>query len=337
MLKAAVTNRSLRITMTAAFFALYFLWGGTYLAMKVAVDTIPPFIMGGVRFLAAGTAVYLWQWRKGICHPGKAEWLGASMVSGLLLVCSMGGLAWAEQFVPSGIAAIIFATVPLWMALIIWVFEKKESPGAAVITGLLLGFCGVVLLVKNSLANLGDNPQAWFGYLAVTLASVAWAWGSLYSRSAKLPQSPFLSVALQNITGGACYMLISLLAGEWRSFSISDVSSGSAFSLLYLVIFGSLIGFGAYIWLLKVADPTLVSTYAYVNPVVAVFLGWILAGEQLAYSDIFAAGIIIVAVVILTVNQTQGNIKHSGRCREDGAIRANMAEQKIRASYMTGE
>jgi drug/metabolite transporter (DMT)-like permease len=287
-----------------ALMAVYLFWGGTYLAMKVAVDTIPPFLMSGLRFFTAGALVYLWEWRKGASHPKKAEWLGAARVGGLLLVISMGGLVWAEQFVPSGIAAIIFATVPLWMALISWFFHNSR-PELPVITGLMLGFGGVILLVSNSLTAVGSNHLEWLGYIVVTLASVAWAWGSLYSRTARLPESPVLAVALQNLTGGACYILISLLSGEFSTFSPGSVSLESAISLLYLIIFGSIIGFAAYIWLLKVADATIVSTYAYVNPVVAVFLGWTLAGERLVPSDAIAAVIILCAVIMISKKEAQ--------------------------------
>lgn len=304
MLEVAIASGNLRVRIFAALLAVYLFWGGTYLAMKVAIDTIPPFLMGGVRFFAAGLLVYVWERRNGAPRPEKAQWLSAALVGGLLLVFAMGGLTWGQQFVPSGIAAIIFATVPLWMALIAWVFHKSR-PRPAVLTGLALGFGGVLVLVSTSVTNIGGNPLEWLGYVVVTLASVSWAWGSLYSRTARLPESPFLSVALQNLTGGACYFLISLVSDEWSAFSISSISLGSALSLVYLIIFGSLIGFGAYIWLLKVADPTLVSTYAYVNPIVAVFLGWTLAGERLAPSDAIAAVIILGAVVLITRGQLQ--------------------------------
>ncbi|HWR40535.1 MAG TPA: EamA family transporter [Patescibacteria group bacterium] len=305
MTEITVTDRNLRLQIIAALLAVYFFWGGTYLAMKIAIDTIPPFLMSGLRFFTAGLVVYLWEWRKGSGHPGKAQWLSAAMVGGLLLVCAMGGLVWAEQFVPSGTAAIIFATVPLWMTLIAWAFQSSGRPRFLVMAGLALGFCGVILLVKNSVAQIGSNPLEWLGYIVVTLAAVSWAWGSLYSRTANLPTSPFLSVAMQNLTGGACYLLISFLAGEWTSFSDNSVSWDSALALAYLIVFGSLIGFSAYIWLLKAADPTLVSTYAYANPIVAVFLGWLLAGEQLATSDALAAAMIIGAIIMITKSQSQ--------------------------------
>lgn len=289
----------------AALLAVYLFWGGTYLAMKFAIATIPPFMMGGLRFFIAGAVVYLWEWHKGTPHPEPEQWRDAIIVSSLLLVLSMGGLVWAQQFIPSGIAAIVFASVPIWMSLLAWWFFRGERPRGWVLLGLTAGFCGVLLLVKNSVDHLDGNTGEWLGYVVVTLAAVSWAWGSLYSRTATLPRSPFLAVSLQNLTGGVCHLLISLWIGEWDAFSLSSVSLPSTFSLLYLILFGSLIGFAAYLWLLQTADPTLVSTYAYVNPVVAVLLGWAMAGEQLQSSDTLAAALILCAVIILTKTQSK--------------------------------
>lgn len=301
----APTQPNRRILIALALLAVYLFWGGTYLAMKVAIHTIPPFLMGGLRFFTAGALVFLWEWRKGAAMPGLAHWWRAAKIGFLLLVLSQGGLAWSEQFVPTGIAAIIFATVPLWMALIAWIFQKGQRPHVVVLAGLLLGFCGILLLVKNTVGNLGVSPLEWLGYCVVTLASIAWAWGSLASRTTSIPGSPFLAAAMQNLTGGACYLLISLLSSEWSTLSAGSFSAASVLSLLYLIMFGSLIGFGSYIWLLKVSDPTLVSTYAYVNPVVALFLGWALGGETLAMSDIAATAIILCSVIIITRKQAQ--------------------------------
>ena len=302
----APTQPNRRILIMFALLAVYLFWGGTYLAMKVAIHTIPPFLMGGLRFSTAGALVFLWQWRQGAAMPAPTHWWRAAKIGFLLLVLSQGGLAWSEQFVPTGIAAIIFATVPLWMALIAWGFQRGQRPHSTVLVGLVLGFSGILLLVKNTVSNLGGNPLEWLGYCVVTLASVAWAWGSLSSRNAAIPGSPFLAAAMQNLTGGVCYLLISLLSGEWSALSSSSFSTASVMSLLYLIVFGSLIGFGSYIWLLKISDPTLVSTYAYVNPVVALFLGWALGGETLAMSDIAATAIILCSVIIITRKQAQG-------------------------------
>ena len=295
-----ITQSSRRVQIALALMAVYLFWGGTYLAMKVAIHSIPPFLMGGLRFFTAGTLVLLWECHKGAKLPTPRHWWSAAKIGLVLLVLSQGGLAWSEQFVPTGIAAIIFATVPLWMVLIGWLRQKSPLPPAAVLVGLILGFCGILLLVKNTVTNLGDNLLEWLGYAVVTLAAITWAWGSLSSRDASIPGSPFLAAAMQNLTGGACYLLISLLSGEWSALSAGSFSIASVLSLLYLIVFGSLIGFGSYIWLLKVSDPTLVSTYAYVNPVVALFLGWVLGGETLAISDIAATAIILVSVIVIT-------------------------------------
>ena len=299
------TSPTPRVMIAIALMAVYLFWGGTYLAMKVAIHTIPPFLMGGLRFFTAGALVFLWQWRKGAALPSPNHWWNAAKIGFVLLVFSQGGLAWSEQFVPTGIAAIIFATVPLWMVLIGWFINKSQRPPAAVLVGLLLGFSGILLLVKNTVTNLGNNPLEWLGYCVVTLAAIAWAWGSLSSRSTTTPGSPFLAAAMQNLTGGICYLLISLLSGEWGLLSSGSFSTESVLSLVYLIVFGSLIGFGSYIWLLKNSDPTLVSTYAYVNPVVALFLGWTLGGETLALSDIAATAIILCSVIIITRKQAQ--------------------------------
>jgi drug/metabolite transporter (DMT)-like permease len=303
-MQQTLSVQTLRLQVIAALFAVYFFWGGTYLAMKVAIETIPPFLMGGLRFFTAGALVYLWECRKGGSQPKKSQWLSAAAVSILLLVLSMGGLVWAQQFIPTSIAAIIFATVPFWMALIDWAFCGGKRPNPLVVLGLSVGFGGVILLVNNSVTQGSDSPSDWLGYLVATLAAISWAWGSLCSRTTRLPESPFMSVALQNLTGGAVYFLLSLLLGEWSRFSLGNLSVSSVLSLIYLIIFGSLIGFGAYIWLLKSTDPTIVSTYAYVNPVVAVFLGWLLAGEQLSSADTCAAAIILCAVIIITKAQS---------------------------------
>jgi drug/metabolite transporter (DMT)-like permease len=304
MQQQAISVQTIRLQVIAALFAVYFFWGGTYLAMKIAIETIPPFLMGGLRFFTAGALVYLWEYRKQSSPPRKSQWLSAAAVSILLLVLSMGGLVWAQQFIPTSIAAIIFATVPFWMALIDWTFYGGKRPKPLVVLGLSVGFGGVILLVNNSVAQDSNIPSNWLGYLVATLAAISWAWGSLCSRTTRLPESPFMSVALQNLTGGAVYFLLSLLLGEWGRFSLGTLSVSSVLSLIYLIIFGSLIGFGAYIWLLKSTDPAIVSTYAYVNPVVAVFPGWLLAGEQLSRADICAAAIILCAVIIITKAQS---------------------------------
>jgi drug/metabolite transporter (DMT)-like permease len=296
------TNAKSQTSIILALSAVYVFWGGTYLAMKIAIETIPPFIMGGTRFLTAGLLVYIWEIYKGQKLPEKSHWLYASLLGILMLLIGQGGIIWAQQYVPSGVAAIIFATVPLWMTLISWVCQGAQRPNNLVIFGLFLGFFGIVLQVKNSLLGVDVNSNHWVGYIVLILAAVSWAWGSVYSRVFRLPASPLMSIALQMLTGGTFYIVVSLLKGEWKQFEVLSISLGSMLSLGYLILFGSIIGFGAYIWLLKVADPTMVSTYAYVNPVVAVFLGCTLAGEPLTLNDAVVAMLILTSVVIISRN-----------------------------------
>jgi len=283
-----------------ALLAVYVFWGGTYLAMKIAIETIPPFIMGGTRFLTAGLLVYLWEIHRGQKRPEISHWLYASLLGFLMLFIGQGGIIWAQQYVPTGVAAIIFATVPLWMTLISWGCQGAQRPNNGVIFGLILGFFGIVLQVKDSLLGVFANQTHLLGYLVLILAAISWSWGSVYSRVFRLPASPLMSVALQMLTGGTLYIVVSLFTGE--QFEILSISLGSILSLGYLILFGSIIGFVSYIWLLKVADPTLVSTYAYVNPIVALFLGCTLAGERFTLNNVVAAVLILASVVIISRN-----------------------------------
>lgn len=299
----AISRQYLRIQIIAALLAIYLFWGASYLPMKTACDTIPPFIMNALRFFTVSLVIGLWEWRQGMTMPAKAEWQGTAKVGGLLLVCATGGLVWAGQFIPSGIAAIIFATVPLWMAFLSWLTASGNRPNSTMLTGLVLGFCGVAFLIGTSLSQDISSPLASLGYIIAFLAAAAWAWGSLYSRTAPLPKSPFLSIAMQNVFGGIGCLAISLLAGEWTAFNFYNISFSSMLSLAYLILFGSIIGLSAYLWLLKVTDPMLVATYAYVNPIVALFIGWAFADETLTLSVAVSVAIILTAVYLITKAQ----------------------------------
>lgn len=280
----------------AALAAVYFLWGGTYLAMRFAVETLPPFTTAGIRFVTAGALVYLWQMARGAERPQAVHWKGAAAVGLLMLTGGNGGVMWAEQTVPSGLAAIIVATVPLWMALLAWLWQGGERPGGAVALGLATGFAGIVLLV----GGVGAAAADWTGYVVLLGAALAWAAGSLYSRVAPAPAAPLTAIALQMLAGGTGCLLAGLAGGEWARFEPAQVSWQAVAGLGYLVVFGSIVGYSAYIWLLKAADPVLVSTYAYVNPVVAVALGWLLAGERLTGRDAAAAAVIVLSVAVIT-------------------------------------
>lgn len=287
------------LPIVGALVAVYILWGGTYLAMKVAIETLPPFTMAGIRFLIAGAIIYIWQLARGVEKPQIRHWKNAAIVGGTMLLGGNGSIVWAEQFVSSGIAAIIFATVPFWVMLLSWLCQGGKRPNGMVFGGLVLGLIGIFLLVNNSVSELSNTSFQWGGYIALIAATLFWAGGTLYSRVAKLPSAIFMSIALQMLTGGLLCLLFGGVMGEWTQFHIALVSRRSAFALGYLILFGSIIGFSAYIWLLKVADPTLVTTNTYVNPVVAVILGWMLAGEQMTTHDALAALLIVLSVIIV--------------------------------------
>ncbi|MBC2724604.1 EamA family transporter [Desulfosporosinus sp.] len=300
-----VKNVKSQTPIVSALLAVYVFWGGSYLAMKIAIETIPPFILGGTRFVAAGLILFIWEICRGHKTPTKSQWLYGTFLGIIMVFIAQGGIIWAQQFVPSGIAAIIFATVPLWMTLISWLLQGAKRPNNFVAFGLVLGFFGMVLQVKSSLLGVSVSQGSWMGYIVLFLAAITWAWGSVYSRVFPQPESPFMSIALQMITGGAFFFVVSHFAGEWKQFDILLVSFDSLFSLGYLVFCGSIIGFSSYIWLLKVADTALVSTYAYVNPVVAVFLGYTLAGEPLTLNDALVAVLILTSVIIISRNSME--------------------------------
>lgn len=319
-LSSAPARRPARSMVVTAFAAVYLLWGSTYLAIRFAIETMPPLIMAGARFLVAGTVLYTLVRARGAAKPTRANWVAALIVGGLLLACGNGSVVWAEQLVPSGIAALIVATVALWMVLFDWLRPGGRRPGAMVMAGIGLGLGGVVLLVQpSSFGGQAVNP---IGAATLVAASIAWAAGSIYSTRSKLPSSPLLATAMEMLAGGALLMIVGTLTGEVTSFDPSAVSLRSGLALLYLVIFGSLVGFSAYVWLLRVASPSSVSTYAYVNPVVAVILGWALAGESLTLRTILAAGVIIGAVVLITLGRSASGSGGGHGASSDGTDRA---------------
>ncbi len=294
-----------RWQIATAFAAIYLIWGSTYLAIRFAVETFPPFLMAGMRFLVAGAILYPWARLRGAPQPARSHWLAAAIVGGLLLLGGNGGVVWAAQRVPSGLTALLIGTVPLWMALLDWLRRDGAKPSNGVIVGLLLGLFGIVLLVEPGKIS-GARQVDLAGAAVLILASLSWASGSLYSRRAQLPASPLLATGMEMLAGGALLLIVSLLAGEWARFDANALSLRSWLSLGYLIVFGALVGFTAYIWLLRVSTPAHVSTYAYVNPVVAIFLGWAFAGEPLTARTLLAAAVIVAAVVIITTYRTRG-------------------------------
>lgn len=288
-------NKKLKIIL--AFTAVYLIWGSTYLAVRFAIETLPPFIMAGVRFMSAGVLMYLFAIYKGAIPPTKKEWRSAIIIGGSLLFVGHGGVVWAEKTIPSSIAALLVGFVPLWMQLLEFFVFSKRIPFLKWL-GVFLGIFGLVLL---SIPNEGfPNPQKYFYSVMVVLVSTLfWASGSLYSRTAPLPSSSFLSTAMQMISAGVLLFLFGSVVGDLGNINLALFSFKSIASLLYLTVFGSLIAFTAFVWLMKNCPSEQVATYAYVNPVIALFLGWWLANEELKFRTIVGAIFILIAVFFM--------------------------------------
>jgi drug/metabolite transporter (DMT)-like permease len=282
-----------------AFFAVYVCWGMTYLAMRVAVTSIPPHLLSGSRFVLAGLLLYGWTRATGEPAPSTRQWRAATMIGGFLLLGGNASVAWAEQRVPSGLAAVLIAVAPIWMVGLEWA-RGGSRPTKLVAAGLLLGLAGIVLLVSSRAQP--ESRVDLFGAVVLVLASASWAWGSVVSKTAGLPKSPFLATSMEMIGGGMLLMLTAGVAGQFYQFDPSRVSLEAALSWGYLVIFGSLVGFTAYIWLLGVTSIAKAGTYAYVNPIVAVFLGWAILDETVTSRMLLAAGIILVGVALVNVD-----------------------------------
>jgi drug/metabolite transporter (DMT)-like permease len=288
-----------RAQIIAAFASIYLVWGSTYLAIRYAIETIPPFIMGGIRFLISGALLYLWARSRGAPRPTRIHWRNAIIAGAFLLVGGNGAVMWAEQVVPSGLTALLVSILPFWLVIIEWVRPPRRRPGTAVLVGLVVGFIGIIVLVGPSgIGGHGDVSP--IGALVLILGSLSWAIGSFWSRDAQLPESGLLTTGMEMLGGGALLLLVGALTREFSGFDLHGVSKASAAGLLYLISFGSLIGFTSYIWLLDKVSPARLGTYAYVNPIVAVLLGWAVAGERLSTRTGIAAAIVICAVALIT-------------------------------------
>ncbi len=290
-----------RLALIVAFAIVYVVWGSTYLAIRFAIETLPPFLMAAARFLTAGTVLYVWaRLAAGAEKPGRAQWKAAAIVGSLLLLGGNGLVVWSELRIPSGVAALLGGTTPLWMVLIDWLRRGGVRPTGQVVAGLLCGLAGLVWLVgPDSLAGGGRIDT--IGVVAVVLSSIAWAAGSIYQRHARMPASPALSTAMQMLTGGAALLVVAVALGEWPQVGVASLSLRSVLAFLYLVVFGSIVAFSAYVWLLRASTPARVSTHTYVNPIIAVLLGWALADEPLTPRMLVAAAVIIGGVALITL------------------------------------
>jgi drug/metabolite transporter (DMT)-like permease len=305
----STTSSSSLLRVALALAAVYVIWGSTYLAIAIAIETLPPFWMAGIRFVIAGGLLYGWSLWRGAPHPTPAQWRSAALIGGLLLLGGNGGVVWAEQRVSSGIAALLVSMVPLWMVLFRWLQPGGERPNGRVWAGVTLGFIGLALLVRPwEAAGIGSSLDL-LGVGALVLACVSWAWGSIYSRRVPLPESPLMATGAEMLCGGGLLLLVGAFLGEPAQIDPAAVSGRSLMALLYLITFGALVGFTAYVWLLRVANPVLVSTYAYVNPIVAVFLGWLILSEPVTGQTIGAAAVIVAGVALITTSQNRPKVK----------------------------
>ncbi len=286
----------------AAFIAVYVIWGSTYLGIQIAIETMPPFLMAGLRFLVSGAILYGFTAAQGERRPSRVHWKSAIIIGALLLLGGNGGVTWAEQRVPSSLAALLVAMSPLWMVLINWVRPGGTRPGGRVMAGVLVGLVGIFLLVGPTDLSSGLNVDP-VGLLAILIATMCWAGGSIYSKTAPMPASSLQMTGMEMLAGGGLLMLVATATGDWSRFDVSAVSSRSLLALVYLIFFGGIIAYTCYVWLLKVQPTARVATYAYVNPVVAVFLGWALASEPITARTLIAAAVIVGAVVLITTQR----------------------------------
>ncbi len=281
-----------------AFAIIYFVWGSTFLAIRVGVHEVPPFLLAAMRFLAAGLALYGWMLARGEQSPTARQWASAFLLAFLIFVCDYGLLFWAEQRVPSGLAAVMMATIPVFMALSEIVFLRTQKLTLRLALALLIGIAGVAVLVSHSL-NLGGAPIDTTGAIALLFASMCWAVASALTRILPLPSSKAMSSGAQMLAGGVLLTLAALALGEHHDFSPAAVSLKAWLALLYLIIPGSIIGFTAYTWLIHHESPTKVGTYAYVNPVIAVVIGYFLGGEAIGLRTIIGTLFVLVSVIVI--------------------------------------
>jgi drug/metabolite transporter (DMT)-like permease len=283
-----------------ALIALYIVWGSTYLAIRFAVETIPPFFHAGLRFLVSGLILVIWRLMAGDEKPTRQQWISTAIVGFALLLGGNGLVAWAEQRVPSGIAALMVSMSPMWLVLFEALRPGGVKPNWRGVIGLLIGFGGVFLLIGPENFNGSSATQFdTLGTIALLIASLLWSVGSIFSKTTDMPKSSLLSTGMEMLAGSAALFIVSMGSGELRGFHFAAVSTSSWIGLLYLIFIGSLVGFVSYGWLLQNAPIALMSTYAYVNPVVAVFLGSMFASEAITPRIIIAAGIIVSSVIFI--------------------------------------
>jgi drug/metabolite transporter (DMT)-like permease len=281
-----------------AFAIIYFVWGSTFLAIRIGVREVPPLLLAGMRFFAAGLSLYLWTRANGTPAPNRREWRDATLLAMLIFVVDYGLVFWAEKRVASGITAVMLATIPAFTAVAEILVLRTQKLTQRLIFALLLGMGGVVVLVSPS--GFGAGAIDKLGAAALVVAAICWSLASVLLRKASLPQSKMMSSAAQMLTGGTMLIVAAVLFGEFRGFSFAAVSAKAWLALIYLIVAGSIVAFTAYVWLIHHESPTKVGTYAYVNPVIAVLLGYFLAGEALSPRTVAGTLLVLVSVVVIT-------------------------------------
>ena len=299
-----------------AFGAIYIIWGSTYLATRYAIETIPPLMMIGIRSLTAGIILYLLSRFKSKEKIKGENILPLVTLGAMFFLIGHGLLAWAQQYVPSGMAAVLVTAEPLWILGIEWFFLKDTRIKQRGIVGLFVGFSGIVYLIASTSVSTTSNNN-FLASALIVVCTLSWGGGAVYSRVANVPKSPMLSSGMELIFGGTLVLITSFIIGEPSQFHLSLVTLKSIFGLLYLIIFGSVIAFSAYIWLLGNTSATRISTHTYVNPIIAVFLGWLIANEQITIALIIAAAIIIISVYLVLFDQYFGRKNKSSEVVSD--------------------
>jgi len=295
-------NAPSRTSLAVAFATIYLVWGSTYLGIRVAVETLPPFLMAGARFVVAGAVLAGWLAATRGFRATARQWRDNAIIGTFLLLGGNGLVAWAEQFIPSGLTALLIGSTPLMMVLTEWAWPGGHRPTAITGAGLFLGLAGVAWLAAPW-ENTASGGLHFGGVAAIVAASVFWAFGSIYGRRIRQPTDPLTASALQMLGGGVALLLAASVHGDLAAFSLAAVSARSWLAVAYLILVGSLVGFSTFVWLMKHSTPARVSTYAYVNPVVAVFLGWLILGEPVSPRTLAAAAVIVASVAIITTQR----------------------------------
>jgi drug/metabolite transporter (DMT)-like permease len=295
-----------RVKLLAAFAAVYFVWGSTYLFIHFALKDLPPFTLASARFLTAGIILYTWMRLHGAPRPRPREWRACFITGGLFFLCGNGAVVWAQQRLPSGIAALLVVIVPLWVVMLEWIRPPHKRPRALTFAGVVVGLLGLALLLGPNAFSRDAviDPTA---ALILACGSLCWAFGTLWAQRAPLPKSPVLTASMQLLAGGVLLGIVALTTREVFEVSLSNISLTAILSMLYLIFFGSILAFTAYGWLVRVAPASRVATYAYVNPVVALLLGWLFASERLSGRTLIACGVVVVGVALITGGTARGN------------------------------